>query len=98
MSFGAAARRRWDRLLSFVINQYVGMPSATVQGGCMLSNFSPLQIFNPYLDASLQKKGTFSALIVGLAGWGNQTRMTCVTGSGASCSAINYDNLMILSY
>jgi flagellar basal body P-ring protein FlgI len=41
--------------------------------------------------AGLQKRDNFFTLIVGLAGTGNQTRSTCVAGSGVNRSAIHYD-------
>jgi hypothetical protein len=41
-------------------------------------------------EAGLQKRATFSILNVGLAGTGNQTRATCVAGSVARRSAIDY--------
>jgi hypothetical protein len=39
----------------------------------------------------LQKRDTFSELIVGSAGLTDRTQPTCVAGSGASCSANHYD-------
>jgi hypothetical protein len=44
-------------------------------------------------DAWLQKRTNFSTLIVGLARTGNQTRATCMAGSGTNGSAIHYDFL-----
>jgi hypothetical protein len=41
-------------------------------------------------DAELQKRATFSTLIMGLAGSGNQTRATCIASSGTDRSAIHY--------
>jgi hypothetical protein len=40
--------------------------------------------------AGLQKRSNFSTLIVGPAGTGDQTRATCVAGSGNNRSAIHY--------
>jgi hypothetical protein len=49
----------------------------------VLENVSP--------DAGLQKRANFSALIVGLAETGDQTRAICLARSGAYRSAIRYD-------
>jgi hypothetical protein len=40
--------------------------------------------------AGLQKRDSFSTLLVGLAGTGNRTRATCVASSGTNRSAIHY--------
>jgi hypothetical protein len=42
-------------------------------------------------DAGLQKRATFSALIVGPSGTGVRTQTTCIAGSGANRSAIHYN-------
>jgi hypothetical protein len=49
-------------------------------------------IENVPLDAELHKRATFSTLIVGLAGTGDETQATCVARSGANRSAIQYDS------
>jgi hypothetical protein len=53
-------------------------------------------------EAGLQKRANFPTLIIGLAGTGDQTRATCVAGSGANHSAIQYhsgvEKLSIRSY
>jgi hypothetical protein len=41
-------------------------------------------------DAGLQKRADLTSLMVGPAGTEDQTRATCVAGSGASRSAIHY--------
>jgi hypothetical protein len=41
-------------------------------------------------EAGLQKRATFSTLNLSLAMTGNQTRATCVAGSGTIPSAIHY--------
>jgi hypothetical protein len=46
-------------------------------------------------DSGLQKRATFSTLKVGLAGTWNQTRATCVAGSGTNRSAMHYAYLNI---
>jgi hypothetical protein len=40
--------------------------------------------------AGLQKRASFSSQIAGLAGTGNRTQVTCVTGSFTNRSAIHY--------
>jgi hypothetical protein len=42
-------------------------------------------------DAGLHKRANFSTLILGLAGTGDRTRVTCVAGSCNNSSAIHYD-------
>jgi hypothetical protein len=42
-------------------------------------------------DAGLEKRDTFSTIVIGLAGTGDRTRATCVAGSGNNSSAIYYD-------
>jgi hypothetical protein len=44
-------------------------------------------------NEGLQKRATFSTLIVGLAGTRNQTRATRVAGSGTNRSAIHYNKV-----
>jgi hypothetical protein len=48
----------------------------TIQCNCSACNVPP--------DTGLQKRATFSTLIIGLARTGNRTRANCVAGSGAS--------------
>jgi hypothetical protein len=56
-----------------------------VDPGFFLSNYTvQLQCLQRAPDAELQKRATFSTLIVGLAGTGNRTRATCVAGSGTN--------------
>jgi hypothetical protein len=57
-----------------------------------LSNYIvKLQCLQRAPDAGLQKRATFSTIIVVLAGTGNQTRATCKAGSGTNRSAIHYN-------
>jgi hypothetical protein len=46
-------------------------------------------------DAGLHKRATFSTLIVGPDGPGDQTRATCVVGSGTRRSTIHYDYFVV---
>jgi hypothetical protein len=62
------------------------------------ANFKPIYNINlsareGFPDAGLQKRATFSTLIVGLAGPGDQTWATCVAGSRTSRSAIYYNSI-----
>jgi hypothetical protein len=45
-------------------------------------------------NAGLEKRATCSTLNVGVAGFGNQNRVTCVASSGTNRSAIHYAYLI----
>jgi hypothetical protein len=60
-----------------------------MQCNCSTCNVPP--------DAGLQKRATFSTLIVGLARTGDRTRATCGAGSGNNHSAIHYDSYNLKS-
>jgi hypothetical protein len=68
------------------------MSQQTLATAIFLSNYIvKLQCLQRSPDAGLQKRATFSTIIVGLSGTGNQTRATCKAGSGTNRSAIHYN-------